>query len=122
MLPQYKLRMMTFMYAIRTTLFWVDLKVTFTDKVCIGNAPNQDLDYPWLIALITPPLRALVPRLKTDALYCDTDLFVYTSRGMMDSDVSRWQLPEGDLYKMAPRLCTSVLLELDVTVDAGRRG
>jgi hypothetical protein len=72
--------------------------------------------------LCPPPFRTLVPRLKKDALYCDTDSFVYTSRGMMGSDVSRWQHPEGDLYKMAPSLCTAVLLELEMAVDAGRRG
>jgi hypothetical protein len=34
----------------------------------------------------------------------------------MGSNISRWQLPEGDLYKMAPRLCTAILLELVLTV------
>jgi hypothetical protein len=67
-------------------------------------------------------MKLLIMQLKRNTLYCDTDSFVYTSRGMMGSDASRWQHPEGDLYKMALRLCSAVLIELEMAVDAGRRG
>jgi hypothetical protein len=82
--------------------------ITNADKVCIGNTQNQDLNYPWLSSLDPPPLGALVSRFNKNALCGITDSFVYTSRGMMGSDVSRWQLLEGNLYKMAPTLCTGI--------------